>query len=741
MSGFKAFFAIFIFSVFPLWGQMSFSSPDISEDSRLLFNMDFKSTGVQSALFLSNLDAVSIRQLTAFPEQMDLLDNNRILQVTNASGVMRIPVRGGLPQGGFDLFSEGLPSGTAEQMAVSPNGRWMLRITPETHALGNLVLEDVLSGESMVISSMVEMPEKDFPASWSNDSRVFVYSKQGRLYYCSVNINIFSSSILDERFRLIGEGTINSINWDNQGDLYYLRSSSIYRIRTHELFTSSFYTDILERGSLTGRLPFGFNPYFDKFWIAPDADSLLLLKGGNEVFYYPLDIHENSALISGLPYMVLNRNAFNINVLWANNGGITILASLRQNENISLQAWRLNPENDPSFVPLSSLNGSDASLSPDGSMVLFWGENGIYLFDYVGWRPLGTISSRPAYSCLWVQNNEIITGDAELIERIVLFPGDSTRIISRELICLSSASNFGFETISSRNNTVIATNILAQANGIWFSTDGRSPWTETVNPQIKPVSLISDRYRVYIENQSLGPFENILMIRNIASVGTFPIFPVTGLSLRSGPMEISLVFDLYDNAEGLAQVLEALGRRNIRATFFLGGEFIRNFPGSARDIVNAGHEAASLFFTSVEFSDPRFVFDNDFIMRGLARNEDVFFNATGRELALLWHPPWYNISEAAITAAASAGYATIDRDIDPLDWVSHDDERSFGLPYYSSADMIDRIMNTIEPGMVIPVRLGLNADGRTDYLFQRINVLLDALLREGYRIVPVSRLR
>ena len=54
--------------------------------------------------------------------------------------------------------------------------------------------------------------------------------------------------------------------------------------------------------------------------------------------------------------------------------------------------------------------------------------------------------------------------------------------------------------------------------------------------------------------------------------------------------------------------------------------------------------------------------------------------------------------------------------------------------------MIDRIMDTVNPGSIIPVRLGLLPGGRNDYLFNRINVLLEALIRDGYSIVPVSTL-
>ncbi|MCL2479586.1 MAG: polysaccharide deacetylase family protein, partial [Treponema sp.] len=150
--------------------------------------------------------------------------------------------------------------------------------------------------------------------------------------------------------------------------------------------------------------------------------------------------------------------------------------------------------------------------------------------------------------------------------------------------------------------------------------------------------------------------------------------------------------------------------------------------------------AASLFFAPIDLTDSRYQIDGDFITQGLARNEDEFFNAAGKELTLLWHPPWYASSPQTVSSAAQAGYVTVGRDVDPHDWVSRDDERNLGLRQFSAAEMVDNIISTAAPGSIIPVRLGLLPGGRTDYLFQRINVLLDALVAEGYTIVPVSNL-
>jgi peptidoglycan/xylan/chitin deacetylase (PgdA/CDA1 family) len=252
------------------------------------------------------------------------------------------------------------------------------------------------------------------------------------------------------------------------------------------------------------------------------------------------------------------------------------------------------------------------------------------------------------------------------------------------------------------------------------------------------------------------------MIRNITSVGTTPLLPGVRYSdfsaptvreeppagqeglfthaRREGLREVGLCFDLYDDAAGLAGVLDALRRFGIRATFFLNGEFIRRHPGAARDIAAAGHETASMFFAPIDLSDARYRIQGDFIARGLARNEDEFFRAAGAELNLIWHAPYYAVSPEMIAAAAAAGYRTIGWDVDPQDWVGREESKRGSLPQYSAPEIIDRIMERKQPGSIIPIRLGLLPGGRSDYLFGRINVLLDALVRSGYSVSPISTL-
>jgi len=732
----------FIFSL-PAYGRIFFSDLDLSAANQLLFRAASpQGLFAQEALFLTRLSpnpdivypAFPVQQLTAFPERMDILENGRVLQIRNAFGPVRISLPGGLPMpiSGFPSFASGNvnPGGRTEEMASSADGRWLLFLDPISPALGNLVLLDVFSGTRTHIASRLERPETQFPASWSPDSRLFIYERGGLLYYYMVGPSPMPE---DERLRRIGEGTINSIAWGTEGDFFYLRRSTLYHVRTSELFTRALYADFLNIGVVAGRIPFDFDPVFDSFWVAPDARSMLVSTGRRSLFYYPLGM-DSGALASVLPHLSLPRFSSEINVLWPSGGPATILVTVPHHTGTEVMAWRLQRGAAFESLPLPPAFSESASLSPDGQLALLWGRGGILLYDYASWQLLAVLSPRPAVSCLWAGNNDIIIGDDQKIERIRLTRTPHLAITSRELISLSGTQQAAFEEGTSR--------ILAQSANAWFVTDGRTPWTPIDSPRLRSPSQASAQYRVFLERQAAGPYANLPMIRNIAAVGTFSLFPrPAGFgAARPGHNQIAITFDLYDDDQGLPETLAALNRLNVRATFFLNGEFIRRHPQSVMAIAAAGHESASMFFAPIDLSDARYYTGGDFIARGLARNEDEFYRVTGNELALLWHAPWYITSPEIIAAAASAGYITVGRSLDPLDWMSREDSLRLGFPLRSVSEMVDYIVASARPGFIVPIRLGLLPGGRSDYLFNRINVLLDALIREGFVLTTVSNL-
>jgi len=262
---------------------------------------------------------------------------------------------------------------------------------------------------------------------------------------------------------------------------------------------------------------------------------------------------------------------------------------------------------------------------------------------------------------------------------------------------------------------------------------------------------------VYPDGLASGSYRNTIMVRSAKGLGTKSLLPAPSKTFAPFPKndeprdplvfdhgsrirrrELALVFNAYDGAEGLVGVLDTLREYGIRATFFVNGEFVRRNPGAARLVAESGHEVGNMFFSVFDATDARYRADAEFVKRGLARTEDEYFAATGAELSLLWHAPHYSTSSVLLEAAAEMNYTYIGRDVDPLDWVGRFQGALTQGLYAGAHDLIERTAAAVAPGSIVPVRIGIPDGGREDYYYNELPLLINALLAEGYDIVPVS---
>jgi peptidoglycan/xylan/chitin deacetylase (PgdA/CDA1 family) len=276
---------------------------------------------------------------------------------------------------------------------------------------------------------------------------------------------------------------------------------------------------------------------------------------------------------------------------------------------------------------------------------------------------------------------------------------------------------------------------------------------------VRQKSLASESYRVYLEPSTRGGYENLLFVRDAKGYGTTPLFPSESTAYEAFPAaeepvdfgnvahgsrirrrEVSLLFNAIDSVEGLTEVLNTLSAYGLRCTFFVNGEFIRRNPDAVREIADSGHEVGSLFHVHFNMTDSRFTVDAEFVKAGLARNEDDYFAATGRELSLLWHAPYYIVNSEIISAAAEMNYLYAGRDLDTSDWVARTESNEAKGIYFGAADLVEKLIAEKKPGSIIPVQIGVGEGNRGDYLFQKLDLVVNELARLGYEIVPVSTL-
>jgi peptidoglycan/xylan/chitin deacetylase (PgdA/CDA1 family) len=301
--------------------------------------------------------------------------------------------------------------------------------------------------------------------------------------------------------------------------------------------------------------------------------------------------------------------------------------------------------------------------------------------------------------------------------------------------------------------------VLVRAQAGTFSWDGEAgAWRKAALFSVRERSLTAEGIRVYLEPLAAGPYEAVPMIRDSKGFGTAPLVavdrgawealppeePVDFTNFTHGSRtrgrEVSLVFNAVDGEEGLTEVLTTLSARGIRATFFVNGDFIRRNPEAVREIAASGHEVGSLFYAHFSLVDARLAVDAGFVKAGLARNEDDYHSVTGGELALLWHAPYYAVTSTIIAAAAEMGYTYAGRDVDPLDWVARTEANAARGISFPAADLVEKLLAGTRPGSIVPFQLGVVAGGREDYLFHKLDLVVNELGRRGYTVVPVSTL-
>lgn len=755
-------------------GEVRFHGTDLSEDDYLLFGATADSPGKGSydVLFLADLTSDSIRQLSFFPENIMMLNQSDQLQIQNRFGVFRTDsnLENMHPIKDFPAFVNGYPvqTGKINPAVASPDGMYLLFFRSSSFGHAALTLYDIAEEREYVITENVELSLEGPGVAWSPDSRFFVYAKGGHLYYYSI-AQLTEDRLIAEKFRDLGEGDVSSARWSAYNDLYYISGNLVYRISSTEFFTRSLYADLLEIGTIVGKIPFEFDPNFDSFWVSPSGNKILLNKSGRSLFLYYLkaDDFASTGDVKALPYLLLPRNTRVKRILWSFRDVITVLTGSLVKGNTETTLFRLDLEGIgtedevPAFTQTSDDHVRDIVLSSDQLHVAVVKENSVTIRDYANWIDIKSLYHSSPLTAVWRSNDEVIVSGSFITESYNMTTTES------RFICFSQVDSYGF--IDSTGATASAgdeidadesyPDVGVEVLGEEYRYRGENGWETTDSITLKPAGVSSGSYRVYLELLSTGSYRNMVMIRDITGFGTTNLFPYPEKKYQPFPeteevvsfdnflhgsrirrREVALTFDAVDSVEGLTEILNVLAEYQLRCTFFINGEFIRRNPEAVKEIAESGHEVGSMFYVYFNMTDARFKMDADFIKRGLARNEDDYFAVTGREVSLLWHAPYYFVNNDIISASRDMNYVYVGRDVDPLDWVAAGECGSIGSLYMSSSKIIERIMRLKKPGSIIPIRIGVPREEREDYLFHKLDVLINGLISLGYDIVPVSAL-
>ncbi|MBE6948396.1 MAG: polysaccharide deacetylase family protein [Ruminococcaceae bacterium] len=181
---------------------------------------------------------------------------------------------------------------------------------------------------------------------------------------------------------------------------------------------------------------------------------------------------------------------------------------------------------------------------------------------------------------------------------------------------------------------------------------------------------------------------------------------------------VSLTFDAAWGNEDTEQLIEILGTYDVKATFFVVGEWVDKYPESVKALHDAGHEVMNHSDDHAHFSS----LTNEQIIDNINKCNDKIEAVTGVR-PTLFRPPYGEYDDHVIAAVDSMGIHTIQWDVDSLDWKD-----------LSASEIYSRVTSKVAPGSIV---LFHNAALHTP---EALADIIEYLISEGYSIVPVSEL-
>ena len=186
---------------------------------------------------------------------------------------------------------------------------------------------------------------------------------------------------------------------------------------------------------------------------------------------------------------------------------------------------------------------------------------------------------------------------------------------------------------------------------------------------------------------------------------------------------IYLTFDAgYENG-CTAQILDALKKHNVSATFFLVGNYLEKNPDLVRRMVAEGHTVGN---HTMHHYDMSRISDPAAFQKELEDLEQLYEQTVGEPMQKYYRPPQGIYSEENLRQAKNLGYKTVFWSLSYVDW-KNDDQPTAQAAF-------NKLLPRIHPGAVVL----LHSTSKTNA------AILDELLTRwedmGYRFAPIQEL-
>lgn len=190
---------------------------------------------------------------------------------------------------------------------------------------------------------------------------------------------------------------------------------------------------------------------------------------------------------------------------------------------------------------------------------------------------------------------------------------------------------------------------------------------------------------------------------------------------REPTKKIALTFDDGPHPRYTERILKILDKYGVKATFFVIGVNIQNYPEPLKLIRAAGHEIANHSYTHDNSKD----LSAANAINEMKSCEELIYNTVGIKPKLFRPPRGANNADVE-NAAREMGYSVVLWSVDTLDWKNTPPE-----------DIFDKVCNGVHGGDIILMHDYTSGKNTT---CDALSMIIPRLLEKGYEFVTVSEL-
>ena len=749
------FLILFFFSclnIFFIYPELKFDVIALDRDNEFLFNSIEILGGKEynRTLFYGSLrdNKLNYKAVTFFPENLYYSKDDKVLYIYNRLGLYSydltkktINILETFPNyiNDSEYIIYDLP-----KVSFSPDFQYLLGKVQTSNVKSSIYLYDLKNNRSEEIIKDVEINPGEEIALWANDSNFFVYQKNGKIYYFSIQ-DYKRGKLLAEEWRKIGNVKLSNAKWTSDNYLIWIEDKIIYKADANQFFTRSIYKKYLKQGDIIGTIPYKFNPDFDSLEISNKAKKVILIKDNNLIFYFSLtdDLKQNL-------YLPLNENErFEKCRIYDNGEAIIVIKKLDQGEikkGIVLIKKSNNGFKFERFTHkyFETLKVNNIYISNSNSQFVINTSKGSYCFDFNTLNQLWEYEDQEVIQSLDIKSNEWILGgkyttfiaypDKKIFEPIFASSFNIAGFFDNNIGIICNNKNY---TIDQSSITLFRSN----SSNFKLYNDSKVNYSRII---VRDINKGFYKQAVYLKDLYTSKLVLITGDPKLKYDLYQPEIKI-GVKYYHNPSpekyEIALVFNCVKTAEGIFPILTKLKHFKIPTTFFINGMFMELNPKLTKEISNFNDiEIGNLFHYYINLTDNAFLIDKNFIRQGLGINEEKFYKLTGKNFIPLWHTPMYSYNDTIIKYGEESGYKFVSYNLDSLDWVGiNDNDFTSGL-YMSNSQIIERILKNVTPGQIIIFNTGVNDSTRSDWLFDDIDLLISELIRAGYSFTSVTDL-